>query len=224
MGEQRIGRIASRSAARRARWAFACAACALLAGCGVYRIPFPSGSIASGLVGGDGRRIFVAAPFADERPRYDDCAKDTGPIPLLYCAPRAPEWFAVQLEQALRQAGFEVLDAEARLAPDEPRIEGALLRYAVENRPGMSEVTSEADAHVRLRIRTASGLDAQRSFFAKSARASSVATSGSMRRGALDEVSQRIFHDMVAAILSLMNRYPGLGTAPVEQGAEASRP
>ncbi len=200
------------------------AACALFPACSTYRIPLPSKSMASGLLGGDQRRIHVATPFGDERPHYDECDEKAA-VPRLQCSPEAPEWFATQLEQALQSAGFQLVQEANQLGLDDPRIDGALLRFAVENRPGFSEVTSEADAHVRLEIRTESGLSAERSFYVKGSRASSVATSQTMQREAVDDVSQRIFRDVVAAVLSLMNRYPEVGRAvPSGRAPEPEQP
>jgi hypothetical protein len=223
--ERKVSRFASQISCGRT-----CCLCTIvialaftLAGCGnKYRVPMPSSSIGTGLLGGEGRHVSLNRPFHDERPQYDYCEKEIRKKtrPRLECSPEAPVWIADAFANALEAAGLQI-DTEPDAAPaDAVHIEGTLAHFAIEDRPGFSEVTSESDAHVRLVLSTDSGLRAERSFFAKSARASSMATNKTMGRTAMREVSERIIHEMVAAVLSLLNRYPELGRPqPVAEAA-----
>jgi hypothetical protein len=184
---------------------------AALAGCAnSYCIPLPAATTTTDLFGGDGRRIVALQAFEDQRD-LSECKKDEdGDPPRISCSPEAPAWFADRLEQALRAAGFEVIRDEQLVSPSDPWIRGTLVVLDVRPVSGFSAVTVDADILLRLRVGTAGGLEAERSFAVKSERSSWVTTE-SMAKEALEEATRRITRDMVAAVVSLLNRFPEVG-------------
>ena len=118
----------------------------------------------------------------------------------------------------LRAVGFDVKTAGDPLGPEGVEVEGTLHSLFVEPVIGFSTISYEADIHVKLRVTSESGLVAERSFFVKSADGGAVAMT-SVGQGVLDRSTEKIVTEMVAAILSLMNRYPQLGEAP-RQGSQ----
>jgi hypothetical protein len=171
-----------------------------------------------GFHGGDGREVRVLA-FEDGRSPPDSCTKPAGPrlqpVPgskamevresgqpagaparrPLICRSDAPRWFDRRLALALKNAGFRIV-GQGPLTRDALEVQGTLQRLEIEFL-GQSVI---ADSWVRLDVRDGRGLSAHRSFYAQERTPD--------WQGALDKSAQRAVRDMLAAVLSLSNRYP----------------
>jgi hypothetical protein len=218
------------------RIAFASAAAGFLlvaglSGCATdYALHEPAGPLDFGYRGGEGRKVRVATPFADER--------KGGPCPLpgstpppgwkqktprtarerLHCSADPPRWLAEKLATALAAAGYTVV-GEARTEDEEVlEIQGALRTLDVEAISLMQTVLFEADVGIHLRLVSPSGLEATRSFYVKSARSKLGGGQGTLQQ-VLDEAGTRAVRDMSAATLSLTNRFPTVGAAPAAEPA-----
>lgn len=212
------------AAARPARAAAARGSLALLlglAGCAqTIALQPPSEPLDFGYRGGDGRRVRVASPFADERPRQG-CAfmelpgrRERRPPPkeALKCSEDPLRWFADQLAAALRTAGYTVVDARVEDGDEILEIRGALQTLDARSVSAMNAGRFEADVGAELRVSSPSGLDARRRFYAKVSRPRLFGGAATSQQ-VLDEAAARTLRDMTAAILSLTNRYPGVGVA-----------
>ena len=166
----------------------------------------------TGVFGGQGRRIVVVIPFADQRSIQNRCGMKKNGYNMdtanLLCSEAPARWLAELLTQELRKSGFD-----ATLEPPSPdpgdglRIEGTLLRLFVEPLIGFITVSGDAEMHVELHASSKSGLVATRSFFARTSRSSVVGTLD-IYQEALDSATQQMIREMVSAILALINRYP----------------
>ena len=81
-----------------------------------------------------------------------------------------------------------------------------------------ASVGNEMDISARLVVRTGTGLEATRSFYAKGDDSSVIAWTLSLAQTSYQEAADRIVREMVIAIVDLANRYPALGA-----GAETPR-
>lgn len=169
----------------------------------------PRGPVAANLTGGKQRYVAVVVPFADERQTPQRCGMkkngynmDTASV---LCTEPPATFLATLLASELRAAGFEVY---TNAAPNGAvKLEGHLLQFFVEPKVGFVTFTPEADVHVRLVASSTSGLLAERDFYVKGTETSLVGTDENMQR-ASDTAVRAIVRDMVAAVLSLLDRYP----------------
>jgi hypothetical protein len=213
------------------RTAFAIVAAGLLllaglAGCATeYALHEPTGPLDFGYRGGEGRKVRVATPFADERSGKPCPSAGSTPPPgwkeksprtardRLQCSADPPRWLAEKLATALEAAGYTVV-GETRVAGEEVlEIQGTLRTLDVEAISLMQTVLFEADVGIHLRLVSPSGLEATRSFYVKAARSKLAGGQGTLQE-VLDEAATRALRDMSAATLSLTNRFPAVGAAP----------
>jgi len=194
---------------------FALVAAWLAPACAFQNVPIELPKVVTtGLRGGEGRRLAVAIPFADERSDPRSCGIQMNTYGMetakAICSEDPGTWIAGLLAQELRSAGFTVLsDLEPR-PPSAVRIRGTLIRFFVEPVIGVWEGRLESDLHVKLVLRSASGLHAERSFYIKGIEKPILGTHGKFQ-DAVDQTVDHALRDMVGAILSLMNRFPELG-------------
>jgi hypothetical protein len=94
--------------------------------------------------------------------------------------------------------------------PSALQIHGTLLQFFVEPVIGFAMGDMETDIKIRLVARSASGLLAERDFFVKGTQSAMVGTQSNFQKS-VDDASTRVVQQMVAAIVSLFNRYPQLG-------------
>lgn len=170
-------------------------------------------TIGTGLSGGDGRQIVVVHPFRDERAdQRNRCGMQKNGYGMdtasAICSEDPAGWLAKLLATELQAAGFAVVEQASK--PSAVTINGALLKIFVEPVAGFTTVALESDLEVKLLLESESGLEAERTFFVKGSASSMASGAGSFQRS-LDDGAQRLVKDMVAAVLSLMNRYPQLG-------------
>jgi hypothetical protein len=166
------------------------------------------------LSGGDQRHVIVASPFADERANKERCGTQkngyNAETALALCTPDPATWLANLLGVQLRAAGFQVVPPGTTPTPNTLVVSGALLKFFVEPLIGFTAITLETDVQVRLTVTSGSGLVADRTFFTKGVASGQVARAGNFETSAAN-AGQQIMDEMVAAIISLANRYPQLG-------------
>lgn len=166
------------------------------------------------LSGGDGREIVIVTPFADQRDIQERCGMQKNGYNMdtadALCDVSPAARLAELLAGALRNAGFEVKTAGEAEKLSGVEIEGTLLKFFVEPVMGFAMGSLETDVHVRLVASSRNGLNAERSFFIKGTRSAVASSAGNFQRSVDDAIEQTI-RQMVAAIISLFNRYPQLG-------------
>jgi hypothetical protein len=167
-----------------------------------------------GYRGGEGRRVFVVTPFADERPPQPcdpvdpaELARWPTPREQLRCSDDPLRWFAERLAAALGAAGYTVVGEAPADREEILEIRGALRALEVEAVTKVASGLYEADVGIELHVTSPSGLNARRRFYVKDAHAAGT------RQDALDSSARRAVRDMTAAFLTLTNRYPGVGVA-----------
>jgi uncharacterized lipoprotein YajG len=169
-------------------------------------------AVGSSLSGGDGRSVVVVVPFEDERAIRHRCGMKKNGYNMdtadLNCSEAPALWIADLIVDQLRAAGFQV-STDSLQQGGGLRVEGSLHKIFVEPLIGFSSVTYETDLHVQLTATSASGLEARRSFFVKARRGGMVATVGQANES-MQQAAEKMANDVVAAIISLMNRYPEL--------------
>jgi uncharacterized lipoprotein YajG len=166
------------------------------------------------LSGGDGREIVVLKPFNDERGIRGRCGMQKNSYNMdtasALCSAQPMVWLADLLAAELKAAGFVVKVDRAGSNPNAVIIEGSLIKFFVEPVIGFASGTLETDIHIRLVATSPNGLNAERNFFVKGSY-SALTGMASNFQTSVDEATRKVVKDMVAAILSLMNRYPQLG-------------
>src|SRR5262249_31612334 len=115
--------------------------------------------------------IAIVTPFEDRRPLRDRCGMrhalriEAG---QLRCSEEPGQWLAGLLRVQLERAGFKVqVRPRAPLEEGSLRIEGALTRFFVEPVHVATAPVIETDLQASLTVRSADGLVAERTFFAK---------------------------------------------------------
>jgi hypothetical protein len=163
------------------------------------------------------RVVVIEAPFADGRVSAERCGMKKNSYGMdtaaIHCAVAPNEWVARALTDGLQRAGFRVVMGQAP-TPSTPIIQGQLTQFFVEPKLSFFAYTPEADIGVRLRVSTATGLVAEREFYFKGEEAAALGTSD-VFEGAADRATVKATQEMVAAIVSLLDRYPDLGAQPM---------
>lgn len=189
----------------------------LTSACAFTDVPLmlPTEPIDRPVSGGNGRQVIVVLPFSDEREIRDRCGmkkngynQDTADA---ICQSDPNAWIAERLVDELRASGFTVLKEGAPHRPSALRIEGFLIKLFVEPVIGAWSGSLEADLSARLRVTTADGLEAERTFFVKGWKGGVVVGTTQPYLTALHRASQALLDEMVRAIIGLMDRYPQLG-------------
>jgi len=152
--------------------------------------------------------VVVVVPFADERLARDRCGMKKNGYNMdtanVYCAQEPARFLADLLAKELAASGFRIVPAAEGGAV---RIEGRLMQFFVEPKVGAFTFTPEADVHVRLIASAATGLLAERDFYVKGIEESFVGTESNFQL-ASDTAVRSVVKEMVAAIISLLDRYP----------------
>lgn len=185
-----------------------------LSACAFTNVPLElPKTVSTGLSGGDGRRVVVVSPFADARPAKDVCGIQKNQYEAetakALCTADPSRWIAEVLSGALQAAGFAV-QSDGAAAPGALVINGTLDKLFVEPLIGFTAITLETDMQVRLTVTSGTGLLAERTFFVKGIATGQVARAGNFQRS-VDTAADQMVKDMVAAIITLANRYPQLG-------------
>ncbi len=192
--------------------------CVLLAGC-IGAIRPPDQPVASGLTGGNARSVQLLMPFQDRRAEPARCGmlKNTYNMEVrnITCETPPAQFLAELLATELKAAGFNVVTSAL---PDSQTVvlEGSLLQFFLEPDVSPFYIAPEADIHVLLVARSASGLAASRDFYVKGTDASFFVT-GSNYQTASNRAVKEIVTNMVAAVSQLMNRFPPLGAPPASR-------
>jgi hypothetical protein len=174
----------------------------------------PSGPIASGIRGGQGREIVLEVAFSDDRPTPKRCGMqkngfnaDTANV---FCSREPSAYLAELLANELKEVGFTVTPEPQ--SSDPLKIHGKLLQFFVEPKLGLLSFTPEADIYVHLTAASQSGLMAERDFYVKGEETSVFGWEKNFQL-ATDEATRRIIKEMAAAILALCDRFPEVGIA-----------
>ena len=190
-----------------------------LGGCAFTNVPLdmPVSGLATPIRGGNGRKVVVVKPFADQRQQPKRCGmqkngynQDTADA---VCRIAPEEWIAGLLADELRATGFTVLPSADGAPGDVVTIEGTLLQLFVEPIAGMFSVSCEADLQVRLLVTSKSGLRATRTFFAKGLWKGFSGVTGPFQIS-LKRATDEMLEEMVTAVVELLDHYPQLGTGP----------
>jgi hypothetical protein len=199
-------------------------------GCAFNDIPLtlPTQGLETTIHGGRGRQVVVVVPFSDERSIRDRCGMQKNGYNMdtadAICQSDPNAWIAELLADELRASGFSVIRADDAHRPGALRVEGALLKIFVEPVIGFWSGSLEADLSVRLRATSETGLEAERTFFAKAWRGGQVLSTMQPFHTAMHRAAQDLLAQLVRAILELMDRYPqlGSGNAPARAAPEAA--
>jgi len=175
----------------------------------------PRGDISSRIKGGQGREVVLQVPFSDDRPIRNRCGMEKNGFNMdtanAYCAKEPSVYLAELLANELKEAGFAVTLTPQ--GPDPLKLEGKLFQFFVEPKVGFFTFTPEADIHIRLIAASSSGLAAERDFYVKAEETSMFGTEGNFQL-ATEGATRRIIKEMVAAIVALCDRFPGVGAPP----------
>jgi uncharacterized lipoprotein YajG len=199
----------------RIRLGLALAAASITCGCAFQNVPIrlPQ-TVATGLRGGDGRRAVVVVPFADERNDRLLCGMQKNGYGMrtarAVCSEDPAIWIAGLLAQELRSAGLTVLRDSDPRPRSAIRIKGTLLQFFAEWIDGLFTGTLECDVHVKLVVRSESGLQARRFFYVKGTESVLAGTHGEFQK-AVDDAVLKLVQNMVRSIISLLDQFPELG-------------
>lgn len=185
-----------------------------VSGCAFTDVPIAlSTTPSTGLGGGAGRQVVVVSALTDARPQPDKCGMQKNGFGAetakAICSMEPTVWVAQRLAAELRAAGLSVVASDTA-KPSAVQLSGSLLQLFVEPVAGFSTISLETDIHIKLVATSKTGLLAERDFFVKGVESGLVARAGNFQTSA-DKATQAIMRDMVAAVISLMNRYPQLG-------------
>jgi hypothetical protein len=188
-----------------------------LSGCALTDVTIQPTTLAGAIpptnVGRD-RVVVMETPFVDGRGSPERCGmKKNGygmDTAAIQCGVPPTDWVAGALTDGLQRAGFRVVYG-ASPTPSTPRIQGQVTQFFVEPKLGFFTYTPEADIGVRLQVTTASGLLAQREFYFKGEEALVGFGTKDVFEDAADHATVKATREMVAAIVALLDRYPGLG-------------
>jgi hypothetical protein len=185
-------------------------------GCALVEVDVkpPEAGLERPIPGGNQRQVIVMIPFQDGRQSSSRCGIQKGgygnETAQAVCQGNPTEWIAEFLARELKASGFTVLTSEESAKDSALKIEGVLLKLFVEPVVGFWSGTVESDLSVKLIATSKTGLQAERTFFAKGEKTSVIWPQGhfndSVERGSRDLLTK-----IVEAILELMKRYPELG-------------
>jgi len=191
----------------------------LLSGCAFTEVKLTPGKapIDTGITGGEQREVAVVIPFADERQIKNRCGMKKNGYNMdtanAVCTEPPATRLAELLAAEFKKAGFKVTQGEPA-APGGVKIAGTLVKFFVEPVIGFAMGALETDIQIRLEASTQNGLRAERSFFVKGTQSAMVGSDSNYQASMNDAIGQ-IVKQMVAAVVSLFNRYPKLGALPV---------
>lgn len=195
----------------------ACLLAAGVSGCAFTQVnirpPAPEELIPTSVVG-RARAVSVDVPFDDQRLDRSRCGTqkngyntETAPV---VCQVPPETWLASALMQGLERSGFHAV-ANSPWGPATVRIHGELQQFFVEPKLNVFTFEPEADIAVRLVVTSASGLNAERRFYFKGVKPALLGTEDQFQ-AASRMATQAAVQAMVQAIVSLLDRYPALGT------------
>ena len=197
-------------------WTFLTVLVFAVSGCALAEVNVkpPEAGLEKPIPGGNQRQVIVAIPFQEARQSTSRCGVQKGgygnETAQAVCQGNPTQWIAEFLARELRASGFTVLPSEQGARDSALKVEGVLLKIFVEPVVGFWSTTVESDLNVKLVATSKTGLQAERTFFAKGEKTSIIWPQGifndSVERGSRDLLTK-----MVEAILELMKRYPELG-------------
>ena len=177
------------------------------------RVSPPPGPMGATSGAGARRAVFVAG-LVDRRPNGPRCGMQKNMYNMdtanVHCTEDPAVAMTRLLITELAAGGFVV--NQGTPGPESVILEGALLQFFVEPKVGVFTFTPEADIHIALHARTASGLAADRSFYVKGEETSMAGLESNFQKAA-EAATRHIVLDMAGAVLSLFDRFPGLGDA-----------
>jgi len=187
-----------------------------LSGCALVEVNVkpPEAGLEKPIPGGNQRQVIVMIPFQDGRQSSSRCGIQKGgygnETAQAVCQGNPTEWIAEFLARELKASGFTVLTSEESAKDSALKIEGVLLKLFVEPVVGFWSGTVESDLSVKLIATSKTGLQAERTFFAKGEKTSVIWPQGHFK-DSVERGSRDLLTKMVEAILELMKRYPELG-------------
>lgn len=159
---------------------------------------------------GRGREIALASVFVDRRAQPHRCGMQKNGYNMdtadVTCALEPARWVPDALARGLASAGF-VVTAAPSPSPAAVRVEGDVLQFFVEPVVGAFTFSPEADISVRLRVSTADGLYAERTFYVKAAETAMTGLEENFQAAA-ERATSRAVHALVVAIAELLDRHP----------------
>jgi hypothetical protein len=174
----------------------------------------PDAGLEAPIPGGNQRQVIVAVPFKDDRQITGRCGVQKGgygnETAQAVCQGNPAQWIAEFLARELTASGFTVLPSEDGARASALKVDGALLKIFVEPVVGFWSTTVESDLNVKLVVTSKTGLQAERTFFAKGEKTSVIWTQG-IFNDSVEHGSRDLLKKMVDSILELMGRYPELG-------------
>ena len=189
-----------------------------LSGCAFTNIPItlPTDGLATTIPGGGERHVTVSIPFKDDRTIRDRCGMQKNGYNMdtadAVCQSDPSVWIAQLLAEELRASGFTVLREGDEPRPTALQVEGSLTKLFIEPVIGAWSGSLEADLAVSLRVSTATGLSAERSFSVKGWKGGSMVSTAQPYHTALHRGTQALLEEMVRAIIELADAYPELGS------------
>jgi hypothetical protein len=129
----------------------------------------------------------------------------------IVCSEDPTRWIGRHLAAQLRDAGFDVIEGAETVTPTTFQVRGSLVLFFSEPVIHLVSVGNEMDIAAQLTVRTETGLEATRSFYAKGDDSSVIAWTLPLAEKSYQEAADRIVREMVIAIVNLANRYPTLG-------------
>jgi hypothetical protein len=198
------------------RWILSASLSLILSGCALtdVNVKPPDSGLGTPIPGGNQRQVILPVPFKDARQSPSRCGVQKGgygnETATAVCQGNPAEWIATLLARELRASGFTVLPSEEGARGTALRIEGVLLKVFAEPVVGFWSTTVETDLNVKLVATSKTGLQAERTFFAKGEKTSVIWPQG-IFNDSVERSSHDLLSKMVEAILELMKRYPELG-------------
>ena len=175
--------------------------------------PVPT-DVSTKLTGGEKREIIVQIPFSDVRKINKRCGMQKNGYNMdtadAICTADPALKLSELLTQELRSVGFNVMNSDDNNKPSAVKIQGSLAKFFIEPVAGFSTITLETDIQLKLTATSNNGLLAEREFFVKGVESAMMSREENFQL-ATDDAVRKIIKDMVAAILTLMNRNPTLG-------------
>jgi hypothetical protein len=170
--------------------------------------------------GGNQRTVVIVKPFSDDRLDTKRCGMKKNGYNMdtadAICKTTPDEWMTQLLADELRASGFNVSTEKSISNTNALIIEGSVTKLFTEPVIGMWSGSLETDIEVKLTATSASGLFAERVFFAKGIKKGVIVATAGPFLTSLKRATDEILTNMIEAIFYLMNQYPGLGQPDLE--------
>lgn len=168
-----------------------------------------------GLRRGNGREVMVLGPFSNRRPARRCGMKKNGfnsDTANIQCSTSPEAGLSRLLGAELTAAGFKVLKSRSQSTPSTLMLTGRLDQLFIEPASNFFNVTWETDIALYLKVTTATGLVAERTFSVKGEEATFLNERDAQK--SLDSAVHKLVIAVVGALANLSDQIPP-STAPV---------